>query len=373
MNSSHPYPDPPSGHGRLPVSATLFDPLTLRGVTLRNRIVLAPMCQYSASDGLANDWHLVHLGSRAVGGIGAVLAEATSVAPEGRISPFDLGLWRDEQIAPLARIAAFVEAQGTVPGIQLAHAGRKASARRPWDGTGAVPADEGGWTPLGPGDEVFAPGYAAPRAMSAADLEAVVEAFRAAAQRAHRAGFKLVEIHAAHGYLLHQFLSPLTNRRSDRYGGKFENRARLALEVTRAVRAAWPPELPRGVRVSATDWARGGWDVDECVRLCTLFGDLGVDLVDCSSGGLVMHQQVEMSPGYQVPIAGRIRREARVLTGAVGLITEPAQADAVVRAGQADVILLGRVELREPYWPLYAARALGAHAPWPPQYLRGKP
>jgi 2,4-dienoyl-CoA reductase-like NADH-dependent reductase (Old Yellow Enzyme family) len=354
-------------------AATLFEPLVLGSVTLRNRIVVAPMCQYSAVDGFATDWHLVHLGSRAVGGAGAVLVEATAVTPEGRISPQDLGLWKDGHIPPLARVAAFLEEQGTVAGVQLAHAGRKAGTRRPWEGSGAVPPAEGGWTPVGPGDEPFSPAYAKPQAMTEVDLAAVVESFRTAARRARHAGFRLVEVHAAHGYLLHQFLSPLVNRRTDRYGGAFANRARLALEVVRAVRREWPAGLPVWVRLSATDWAEGGWDPEQTVRLAALLRDEGVDLIDVSSGGAVAHQRMEPRPGYQVPFAERVRREAGMRTGAVGLITEPEHADAILRAGQADVILLARVELREPYWPLHAAQRLGAEIAWPPQYLRGKP
>ena len=357
----------------LAVSATLFEPLTLRSVALRNRIVLSPMAQYSAADGMANDWHLVHYASRAAGGLGAVVVEVTAVSPQGRIGPGDLGLWKDGQVAPLARLAALVAAQDAVPGIQIGHAGRKACTARPWEGGAAVPLDRGGWIPLGPGAEPFDPACHAPSALTQAEIEAMPGLFAAAAQRAHHAGFRLLELHAAHGYLIHQFLSPLVNRRTDGYGGLFENRARLALEVTRAVRAAWPAELPLWARLSATDWAEGGWDVDEAVRLAGLLRDAGVDLVDSSSGGAVAHQRVPAAPGFQVPFAERIRREAMVRTGAVGLITEPAQADAILRAGQADVVLLGRVMLRDPYWPLHAALALGVAGPWPVQYLRGIP
>jgi 2,4-dienoyl-CoA reductase-like NADH-dependent reductase (Old Yellow Enzyme family) len=355
----------------LPASATLFEPLTLRSVTLRNRIVLSPMAQYSAVDGMANDWHFVHYASRAAGGLGAVVVEVTAVSPQGRICPGELGLWRDEQIAPLARLAALIAAQGAVPGIQIGHAGRKACTAPPWEGGAAVPLDRGGWIPLGPGAETFGPAFHAPRALTQAELEALPGVFAAAARRARQAGFRLLELHAAHGYLIHQFLSPLVNQRADGYGGSFENRARLALEVTRAVRAAWPAELPLWARLSVTDWAAGGWDVDEAVRLAGLLRDEGVDLVDSSSGGVVAYQRIPAAPGFQVPFAGRIRREAGVRTGAVGLITEPAQADAILRAGQADVVLLGRVMLRDPYWPLHAAQALGAEGPWPVQYLRG--
>ncbi len=370
---SVPSADPAVPSAALPTAATLFEPLVLRSVTLRNRIALSPMCQYSAEDGVANDWHLVHYGSRAAGGAAAVLLEATAVSPEGRISPWDLGIWKEEQVAPLARVAAFVAARGAVPGIQIAHAGRKASTGRPWEGGGAVPPGPLGWTPVGPTAEPYAPGLNVPRPLDARGLEEVVQRFRAAARRALAAGFRLLEIHAAHGYLLHQFLSPLVNRRADSFGGGFENRTRLALEVIGAVREAWPADLPLWVRLSATDWAVGGWDVDEAARLAALLRETGVDLVDCSSGGAVPHQAMAIGPAYNVPFAARIRREARVRTGAVGLITEPDQASGILVRGEADVVLLGRQELREPYWPLRAARALGADAPWPVQYLRGRP
>jgi len=357
----------------LPASASLFEPLTLRSVTLRNRIVLAPMCQYSAEDGMAGEWHFVHYGSRAAGGLGALIVEATAVLPEGRITPFDLGLWKDEQVAPLAGLAAFIASRGAVPAVQLAHAGRKASTGRPWQGGDPIPPGDLGWQPLGPSSEPFASGHTAPRPLRESEILDVVAAFRAAARRARRAGFEILEIHAAHGYLIHQFLSPLVNKRSDRWGGPFANRTRLALEVVRAVRAEWPDDLPLWVRVSATDWAAGGWDVPEAVQLATMLRDAGVDLVDSSSAGAVPYQKVAFAPGFQVPFAARIRREAGVRTGAVGLITDPTQADAILREGKADVVLLGRVELRDPYWPLHAALALGIEGPWPGQYLRGKP
>jgi 2,4-dienoyl-CoA reductase-like NADH-dependent reductase (Old Yellow Enzyme family) len=357
-----------AGHG-------LFEPFTQRSVTLRNRIVMAPMCQYSAVDGLASDWHLVHDGGRAAGGLGAVIVEATAVAPEGRITWADLGLWDDAQVAPLARIAAFIESQGAVPALQIAHAGRKASTARPWEGGAPLAPAQAprGWTPVAPSALPFAPGHTAPLALDEPGVARVIESFAAAARRARVAGFRIVEVHAAHGYLIHQFLSPLANRREDRWGGAFEGRARLALEVTRAVRAAWPAELPVWVRLSATDWAEGGWDVDETVRLAALLREVGADLIDVSSGGLTPAQRPMVAPGYQVPFAARVRREARVATGAVGLITEPAQAEAIVRGGEADVVLLGRELLRDPHWPLRAARALGAAGPWPPQYLRARP
>jgi 2,4-dienoyl-CoA reductase-like NADH-dependent reductase (Old Yellow Enzyme family) len=357
----------------LPASASLFEPLTLRSVTLRNRVVMSPMAQYSAVEGRASDWHRVHYPARAAGGVGAVIVEATAVAPEGRISPGDLGLWSDDQIEPLASVAALVGGLGAEPGIQIAHAGRKAATAAPWLGGDAVPLDAGGWTPVGPGAERYSPETHEPRALATPEVEAIPAAFAAAAVRARRAGFRLLEIHAAHGYLLHEFLSPLVNRRDDRYGGAFGNRARLPLEVVRAVRAAWPSELPLLVRISATDWAEGGWDVDEAVRLCGLLRQEGVDLVDVSSGGAVAQQRIPVGPGYQVPFAERIRREAKVRTSAVGLVTEPAQADAVLREGRADLVLLGRVLLREPYWPLRAALELGAEGVWPRPYLRARP
>lgn len=351
----------------------LFEPLRLRGVTLRNRIGVSPMCQYSCQDGLATDWHLVHLGSRAVGGAGLVLTEATAVLPEGRISPEDLGLWSDAHAEPLARVAAFVKAQGAAPGVQLAHAGRKASTRRPWEGGRPLPAADGGWRPVGPGREPFAPGHPDPDPLDAAGLARIVDAFRAAAVRTLDAGFEVLELHAAHGYLLAEFLSPLVNRRDDAYGGSFEGRTRLLREVVAAVRGVWPERLPLLVRVSATDWVEGGWGGDDTVALARLLAPLGVDLVDCSSGGAVPDAKVPVGPGYQVPFAARVRREAGVASAAVGLITEPAQADAIVREGQADLVLLARELLRDPYWPLHAARALGHDLAWPPQYERAKP
>jgi 2,4-dienoyl-CoA reductase-like NADH-dependent reductase (Old Yellow Enzyme family) len=355
-----------------PAAAGLFDPLTQRSVTFRNRIAVSPMCQYSCVDGLATDWHLVHLGSRAVGGAAAVIAEATAVTSEGRISPQDLGLWTDAHAEPLARVARFVGDHGAVPGIQLAHAGRKASTRRPWEGGGAVEIAHGGWVPIGPTDEPFAANFPVPRAMGEDDVARAIEAFALAARRALAAGYRLIEVHAAHGYLLHQFLSPLVNRRADRWGGSFENRVRLTIDVVRAVRAVWPEELPLWTRISATDWAEGGWDLAQSVRLAGLLREAGVDLIDCSSGGAVHHQKIEVGPGYQVPFAERIRREAAIATGAVGLITEARQADAIVRAGEADVVLLARQELRDPYWPLHAARDLDVDIEWPPQYRRAK-
>jgi 2,4-dienoyl-CoA reductase-like NADH-dependent reductase (Old Yellow Enzyme family) len=350
----------------------LFSPLPLRSVTLRNRIAVSPMCQYSAVEGRANDWHLVHLGARAAGGAGLVLFEATAVEARGRISPADLGLWEDGQIEPLARIVRFVESQGAAAGIQLAHAGRKASVRAPWDQGGApLAAGAGGWTPAAPSAVAFAEGHPVPTALDEAGIRAVVAAFAAATRRAAAAGFRAVEVHAAHGYLLHQFLSPLSNRREDAWGGSFENRTRLVREVVRAVRAEWPESLPLLVRISATDWTPGGWDVEQSVELARGLAPLGVDLVDVSSGGLVM-AQVPAGPGYQAAFAERIRREGRVATGAVGMIVSPEQADHVIRSGQADLVLLARELLRDPHFPLRAARALGHEGPWPRQYLRAR-
>ena len=351
----------------------LFEPLTLRGVTLKNRIVVSPMCQYSAQDGFANDWHLVHLGSRAVGGAGLVIQEATAVSPEGRISPEDLGIWKDEQVPMLRRINDFIVAQGAVPGVQLAHAGRKASTYRPWSGNGTVPENNGGWPVVGPSPVAFADDYPHPAALDATGIRKVIADFRAAAQRALAAGFQVIELHAAHGYLLHEFLSPLSNQRSDEYGGSFDNRVRLLLEVVATTREVWPEELPLIVRLSATDWTEGGWSADESVRLAALLKTRGVDLIDCSTGGNVPKAPIPVGPGYQVQFAERIRQEAKMLTGAVGLITTPAEAEAILANGQADLVLLAREFLREPYFPLFAAQELGVEIDWPAQYDRAKP
>ncbi|ADI15251.1 NADH:flavin oxidoreductase/NADH oxidase [Truepera radiovictrix] len=348
----------------------LFSPLTLRGVTLRNRIAVSPMCQYSAEDGRANDWHFAHLSARALGGAGLVLTEATAVEARGRISPEDLGLWKDAHIAPLARINRFLRDQGAVPGVQLAHAGRKASTYRPWAAErGTVPPAAGGWRSVGPSEAAF-PGLSAPKALDEGELPGIIQAFADAATRAVAAGFQVIELHAAHGYLLHSFLSPLTNTRTDRYGGPFENRVRLLLEVTEAVRARLPEELPLFVRLSATDWVADGWQVEDSVALARLLKERGVDLIDCSSGGAVPGVTIPVGPGYQVPLAARVRREAGVATGAVGMITEPEHAEAIVRCGEADLVLLGRELLRDPFWPHRAAAALGAAPFWPPQYER---
>ncbi|WP_035560772.1 NADH:flavin oxidoreductase/NADH oxidase [Hymenobacter sp. IS2118] len=351
----------------------LFEPLTLRGITLKNRIVVSPMCQYSSVDGFANDWHLVHLGGRAVGGAGLIISEAAAVSPEGRISPDDLGIWKDEHVPMLQRINAFITAQGSVPGIQLAHAGRKASTYTSWKGAGVVPESDGGWPVVGPSAVAFADDYAQPTALDTAGIQKVIADFRAAAARSLAAGFQVVELHAAHGYLLHEFLSPLSNHRTDAYGGSFENRIRLLLEVTAATREVWPENLPLLVRISATDWTEGGWNADESVQLAALLKTRGVDLIDCSTGGNVPKAPIPVGPGYQVEFAERIKAEAGILTGAVGLITTPAEAEAVLANGQADLVLLAREFLREPYFPLLAAHELGAEMPWPVQYERGKP
>ncbi len=349
----------------------LFTPLDLRGTRLRNRVMVSPMCQYSAEDGLPQPWHMVHLGGLARGGAGLVVAEATAVAPEGRISPWDTGLWSDGQAQAWAPIVDFVRSQGAVAGVQLAHAGNKASTYRPWSGRGSVPEADGGWPTVGPSDIGY-PGLAAPRALGAQEVPAVVDAFAAAARRALSAGFDVVEVHAAHGYLLHQFLSPLSNDRTDDYGGDLLGRARLLLEVVGAVRAEWPDDQPVLVRISATDWVDGGHSLDDSVAVAGWLRDLGVDLVDVSSGGASPEQEISPEPGYQVPLSARIRAEAGIPTAAVGLITEPWQAEEILAEGWADVIALGRVLLRDPQWPLRAAHELGDEVTWPPQLRRGR-
>ncbi|WP_431914364.1 NADH:flavin oxidoreductase/NADH oxidase [Micromonospora carbonacea] len=352
--------------------SSLFTPLALRAVTLPNRVALAPMCQYSAGpDGLPTDWHRVHLGSRAVGGAGLVLTEATAVVPEGRISPQDVGLWSDAHVDAWRPVTAFVAAQGAVPAVQLAHAGFKASTYGPWaPRRGGVPDADGGWTPVGPGAEPFVPDYRVPTALDEAGIAAVVSAFATAAGRAVDAGFAAVEIHAAHGYLLHEFLSPLTNHRADGWGGDRAGRMRLTLQVARAVRAAVGERVPVLARISATDWTEGGWTVEDSVVLAGELAAAGVDLVDASSGGAAPQATIPVGPGYQVPLAARIRREAGVPTGAVGLIVEPEQAEQIVAGGEADLVLLGRELLRDPYWPRRAAAKLGATPDWPAPYER---
>ncbi len=349
----------------------LFTPLRMRDVRLRNRIGVSPMCQYSSEDGFANDWHLVHLGSRAVGGAGLVIAEATAVVPEGRISPQDLGIWKDEHVEMLGRIFRFVEAQGAAPGIQLAHAGRKASTPRPWEDGSSVSEAEGGWRPIyAPTAEAFEEGDIVPEEIDPPGIRRVVDAFAAAAQRAEGAGVKVIEIHAAHGYLLHEFLSPLVNRRTDEYGGSFENRSRALRETVEAVRRVWPERYPLMVRISATDWIPGGWDIDEAVQLARVLKSIGVDMIDCSSGGAVPNAKIPVGPGYQVQFAERIRREAEIATAAVGMITEPEQANDIITGGRADIVLLARELLRNPHWPFKAARELGVDPEPPVQYAR---
>ena len=354
-------------------SPRLFTPLKLRGLEIRNRIFVSPMCQYSSTDGLANEWHQVHLGSRAVGGAGLVMTEAAGVCPEGRISPQDLGIWNDGQADALRPIAAFLRAHGATPAIQLAHAGRKASTAPPWEGGGPVAHAQGGWTPFGPSPLPFAEGYPMPQALDEAGIEAVVKQFAAAARRALAAGFEVAEVHMAHGYLLHSFLSPLSNRREDAWGGSLDNRMRLPLAVARVVREAWPQELPVFVRISASDWVEGGWDLAQSVIFAERLKELGIDLVDCSSGGLVPDAKIPAAPGFQTPFAHTVRERTGIATGAVGMITAPEQAEHLLVTGQADAVFLARQLLRDPYWPLHAARTLGAQIEWPQQYERARP
>jgi len=348
----------------------LLRPFTIREITLRNRIGVSPMCQYSAEDCFVNDWHLFHLGSRAAGGAGLVFMEATAVEPRGRISPEDTGIWKDDHIAPLTRITAFIRGQGAAPGIQLAHAGRKASVRRPWEGGGPIPESEGGWQTIAPSAIPFRDGDPLPHELSGAEIRQLIRQFSLAAGRALAAGFELVEIHGAHGYLINEFLSPLSNHRTDEYGGSFENRIRFALEVTAAVREVWPARLPLFFRVSATDWVENGWTLEDSVELARRLKPLGVDVIDCSSGGNSPLQKIPLTAGYQVPFAERIRRDAEIATAAVGLITTPEEASAVVADGKADLVLLARKFLRDPYFPIHAAICLG-EKPFPPvQYAR---
>ena len=351
----------------------LFDSLKLRDVVFANRIGIPPMCQYSAQDGMASDWSFVHYGTRAVGGAALMIIEATAVCPEGRISPGDLGLWDDKQIEPLARIVKFAQEQGCVAALQIAHAGRKAGVGLGWQAQRSLGESEGGWATVAPSALSFGEGYAVPHELDEAGIRKVVENFAGSARRALEAGFKTVEIHAAHGYLMHQFLSPISNRRKDAYGGSFENRTRLVREVVTAMRAEWPERLPLLIRLSATDWVEGGWNADETVELCRMLKPLGVDLIDVSTGGMVPTATIPVGPGFQTSYAERVRREADIPTATVGLITAPAQADHIIRTGQADMILLGREVLRNPYWPLTAAQILGQTVSWPKQYLRAAP
>jgi 2,4-dienoyl-CoA reductase-like NADH-dependent reductase (Old Yellow Enzyme family) len=349
--------------------SSLFTPLTLRSVTFPHRIFVSPMCQYSSDNGMPNDWHFVHLGSRAVGGASLVFVEASAITPVGRITPWDAGLWSNEHADAWKRVASFIHAQGAVAGIQIAHAGRKASCNKPWKGGKPLSPEEGAWTTLGPSAIAFG-SYPAPRPMTRDEIAATVEDFRRAAGYALHAGFDVVEVHGAHGYLLHSFCSPLSNKRSDDYGGKLENRIRLPLEVARAVRGAWPADKPVFYRLSASDWAEGGWDLEQSIVLAKNLKDIGIDLLDCSSGGNIAEQKIRLGPGYQVHFAEAIRREAGIPTAAVGLISDAVQAEHIVFHGQADAVLLARAFLRDPYWPRHAARALGVEMAWPDQYKR---
>lgn len=351
----------------------LFEAFKLRDVSFANRIGIPPMCQYSARDGMAADWHFVHYGSRAVGGAALMIIEATAISPDGRISPGDLGIWKDKHVEPLSRIARFAKGQGCVPAIQLAHAGRKASVGLGWQAQCTLAETDGGWRTVAPSPVAFGDNYALPDELDLAGIKQVIAQFVSGARRAQEAGFDAVEIHAAHGYLLHQFLSPLSNRRTDAYGGSFEGRTRLVREVVDAVRMVWPERLPLLIRLSATDWVEGGWDIDETIELSRMLKASGVDLVDVSSAGLLPAAKIPAGPGFQTEFAARIRREAGIPTAAVGLITSPAQADHIIRSNQADMVLIGREILRNPCWPLAAAQALGQVISWPPQYLRAAP
>lgn len=356
-------------HDREVPEVDLFTPITIRGVTFRNRVAMSPMCMYSAKDGYANDFHLVHLGSRAVGGVGLVVVEATAVAADGRITPNDVGIWTDDHMEPLARIARFLEAQGAVPGIQLAHAGRKASCAVPWQGGASLKtAAEGGWPIVGPSPIPFSEGDPIPRELDERGIESYIEAWGAAGRRALAAGFKVIEIHAAHGYLLHQFLSPLSNRRTDHYGGSLENRMRFLLRVAEKLRAIIPEHLPLFVRISATDWVDGGWDIEQSAVLCKQLRERGVDLIDVSSGGTVPDAKIPVARGYQVPFSHRIREEVSIRTGAVGMINDPQYADGIITSGQANIVFLARELLREPYWAIKAQHALEEQPAWPVQY-----
>lgn len=350
----------------------LFSPLSIKDITLKNRILVSPMCQYSSEDGFANDWHLVHLGSRAVGGAAAVIAEATAVSPEGRITLQDLGIWKDEHIEFLSRITKFISEQNCVPGIQLAHAGRKASHHRPWEGAAALKQEEGAWQTVAPSAVVYKEGEPVPHELSINEIEKIIQDFVSATERVVKAGFKILELHGAHGYLIHEFLSPLSNRRSDKYGGSFENRVQFLIDIIKAVKKVWPENYPLFVRISATDWVEGGWTEDDSVTLAKTLKTQGVDLIDCSTGGNTSKARIPVGPGYQVPFAEKIKKEAGILTGAVGLITEPAQANEIIESGQADIVLLAREMLRDPYFPLTASYELDADIQWPSQYERAK-
>jgi len=351
----------------------LFSPYTLRGVTCKNRIFVSPMCQYSAVDGMPNSWHLVHLGSRAVGGAGLVMVEATAVNPEGRITPFDLGIWSDAHTEAFRPIVDFIREHGAIPAIQIAHAGRKASCDTPWQGGKYLPPGDGGWQTVAPSAIALTPNHAAPEALAHEDIEKTVGDFEVAAQRALAAGFDVLEFHCAHGYLMNEFLSPLTNKRTDEYGGSLENRCRLVLRIAQLLRDLWPQDKPVFVRISAVDWVEDGWTIEDSIQLCKWLKDIGIDLIDCSSGGLVLDAKIPAGPGYQTSFAAAIRAQAGIATGAVGMITDPAQAEHILVTGQADAVFLARELLRDPYWPLHAAHQLRADVDWPVQYARAKP
>jgi 2,4-dienoyl-CoA reductase-like NADH-dependent reductase (Old Yellow Enzyme family) len=352
--------------------AKLFEPLRIKSVEFRNRIVVSPMCEYSSVDGFANDWHLVHLGTRAVGGAALVFTEAIAVSPEGRISPADLGIWKDEHIEFLKRIVTFIHEHGAIAGTQLAHAGRKASVDAPWRGNKVLSNEEGGWTPVAPSPLPFKEGDKIPHELSRDEIKKVVDDFKNAADRALKCGFKVVEIHAAHGYLINEFFSPLSNLRKDEYGGSFENRIRILLEIIEAIKSVWPADNPLFVRITASEWADGGWTIDDSVRLAKILKENGVDLIDCSSGGNVYRAKIEVKPLYQVPFAEKVKKESGIMTGAVGLITNARECQEILVMGKADMIFLARQMLREPYFPLHAAKELGVDVKWPDQYLRAK-
>ena len=349
----------------------IFSSLNIKNITLKNRIVMSPMCQYSSIDGFTYDWHLVHLGSRAVGGAGLIIAEATAVSPEGRISPGDVGLWKDEHILGLSRIVNFIHQQGAIAGIQLAHAGRKASCAVPLEGGKQLDNNHGGWQTVGPSNIAFNDGERTPESLNKEGIDKVISDFKAAAGRALVAGFNVIEIHSAHGYLLHEFLSPLSNQRTDEYGGSFENRTRMLRQVINAVNSVWPVENPLFVRISSTDWTEGGWTIEESVKLAFILKEMGVDLIDCSSGGNVYNARIPLGPGYQVPFSEAVRKTG-ILTGAVGLITTVRQAETILQEEKADLVLFARELLRNPYFPLLAAREEGVEVPWPMQYLRAR-
>lgn len=352
--------------------SALFSELTIKKIKFRNRIFVSPMCQYSAQDGIPNEWHLVHLGSRAVGGAALVMTEAVSISPEGRISPYDLGIWNDQQVKAFLPITDFIKRQGAIPGIQLGHAGRKASVHRPWDGGEPLAEKENPWKTIAPSPLPFAPQYPVPREMNLKYINEIIHQFRQATLYSLQAGFQVLEIHMAHGYLLHQFLSPLSNQRQDEYGGDFKNRIRFPLAVAQSVREVWPADLPFFIRISCTDWVEKGWDLAQSIEFSQMLKEIGVDVIDCSSGGIQPGVKIPTSAGYQVPFAEKIRTEVRILTAAVGLITQARQAEQIIASAQADAVFLARELLRNPYWPLQAAKILGVDIPWPVQYLRAK-